>query len=136
MAADNVVVDNSNNIPTSTSGDSTTENGTNSRDENFVIQSDDIDDKLYSSESDSVEQRPDAVGAGAAKLMSATAAAATSLLSLKANYHKALQKQPTKATSVSNFIKLQSDTDTKDNDDPYDDLSPPERDIEDDDFWN
>ena len=60
--------------------DSTTENGTNSRDENFVIQSDDIDDKLYSSESDSVEQRPDAAGAEAAKLKSATAAAATSSL--------------------------------------------------------
>ena len=90
MAADDVVVDNSNNIPTSASGDSTTENGTNSRDENFVIQSDDIDDKLNSSESDSVEQRPDAAAAEAAKLMSATAAAATSSLSLKANYHKAL----------------------------------------------
>ena len=47
MAADNVVVvNNSNNIPTSTSGDSTTDNGTNSRNEDFVIQSNDIDNKL------------------------------------------------------------------------------------------
>ena len=114
----------------------TTENGKNSRNEDFVIQSNDIDNKLYSSESDSVEQRPDVAAAEAAKLMSAAAAATTLSLSLRANDHKALQKQPTKAKSVSNFIKLQSDTDTKDDDDPYDDLSGPERDIEDDDFWN
>ena len=76
MAADDVVVvDNSNNIPTSTSGDSTTENGTNSRDENFVIRSEDIVVKLYSSESDLVEQRPDAAVAEAANLMSAAATA-------------------------------------------------------------
>ena len=114
------IVDNSNNVPTSTSGDSMmTENGTNSREENFVIRPDDIDDKLYSSESDLVE-RPDAAAA--------VAAATTSLL--RANDHKAkIQKQLTKPTSVGNFLKLQSDTDTKDDDDPYNDLSGPEKDI-------